>query len=31
MARRKKGRDVHGWLVVDKPAGISSNAVVNKV
>lgn len=30
MARRK-GRDVHGWLVVDKPAGISSNAVVNKV
>lgn len=31
MARRKTGRDVHGWLVVDKPAGISSNAVVNKV
>lgn len=31
MARRKKGRDVHGWLVVDKPAGMSSNAVVNKV
>jgi tRNA pseudouridine55 synthase len=31
MARRKKGRDLHGWLVVDKPAGISSNAVVNKV
>lgn len=31
MARRKKGRDIHGWLVVDKPAGISSNAVVNKV
>ena len=31
MGRRKKGRDVHGWLVVDKPAGISSNAVVNKV
>ncbi len=31
MARRKKGRDVHGWLVVDKPAGITSNAVVNKV
>ncbi len=30
MARRKKGRPVHGWLVVDKPAGISSNAVVNK-
>jgi len=31
MARRKKGRDVHGWLVVDKPAGMTSNAVVNKV
>jgi tRNA pseudouridine55 synthase len=31
MARRKKGRDVSGWLVVDKPAGITSTAVVNKV
>lgn len=31
MGRRKKGRDVHGWLVVDKPAGLTSNAVVNKV
>ena len=31
MARRKKGRDISGWLVVDKPAGISSAAVVNKV
>lgn len=28
---RRKGRDISGWLVVDKPAGISSNAVVNKV
>jgi len=31
VARRKKGRDISGWLVVDKPAGISSAAVVNKV
>ncbi|MEP2783110.1 MAG: tRNA pseudouridine(55) synthase TruB [Pseudoruegeria sp.] len=31
MGRRRKGRDISGWLVVDKPAGISSNAVVNKV
>ncbi len=31
MARRKKGRDVSGWLVVDKPAGLTSTAVVNKV
>jgi tRNA pseudouridine55 synthase len=28
---RKKGRDISGWLVVDKPAGITSTAVVNKV
>lgn len=27
---RKNGRDVSGWLVVDKPAGISSSDVVNK-
>ena len=31
MARRRRGRDVSGWLVVDKPAGITSTAVVNKV
>lgn len=31
MARRKNGRDVHGWLVLDKPAGLTSTAVVNKV
>lgn len=31
MARRKKGRAVSGWLVVDKPAGLTSTAVVNKV
>ncbi|MGL4321184.1 MAG: tRNA pseudouridine(55) synthase TruB [Paracoccaceae bacterium] len=31
MARGKKGQAVHGWLVVDKPAGITSTAVVNKV
>ncbi|SPH24779.1 tRNA pseudouridine synthase B [Defluviimonas aquaemixtae] len=28
---RKKGRDISGWLVVDKPAGLTSTAVVNKV
>lgn len=28
---RKKGRDINGWLVVDKPAGITSTSVVNKV
>lgn len=29
MAR--KGRDISGWLIVDKPAGPTSTAVVNKV
>lgn len=31
MARKRKGRDISGWLIIDKPAGWSSNAVVNKV
>ena len=31
MARSKKGRAVSGWVVIDKPAGITSTAVVNKV
>lgn len=28
---RKKGRNISGWLIVDKPAGLTSTAVVNKV
>ncbi|MEZ5733130.1 MAG: tRNA pseudouridine(55) synthase TruB, partial [Paracoccaceae bacterium] len=28
---RKKGRDISGWLVIDKPAGMTSTAVVNKL
>ena len=31
MGRRKTGRDVSGWVIVDKPAGPTSTAVVNKV
>ncbi|MEP5760809.1 MAG: tRNA pseudouridine(55) synthase TruB [Litoreibacter sp.] len=31
MTRRKRGRSIHGWVIVDKPAGISSNDVVGKV
>ena len=31
MGRTRKGRDISGWLVVDKPAGLTSTAVVNKV
>lgn len=30
MARRRKGRPVHGWIIVNKPAGLTSTAVVNK-
>lgn len=30
MARGKRGRPVHGWLIVDKPAGVTSAAVVAK-
>lgn len=28
---RKKGRDISGWIVVDKPAGVTSTAVVGKL
>ncbi|MBT8442314.1 MAG: tRNA pseudouridine(55) synthase TruB [Gammaproteobacteria bacterium] len=32
MGRRKrKGQPVHGWLIVDKPTGMTSTAVVNTV
>lgn len=31
MGRKRKGRDISGWLIVDKPAGLTSTAVVNKV
>ena len=31
MARRKKGDPVHGWVVVDKPEGITSTQVVGLV
>ena len=30
MSRRSRGRPVHGWLIVDKPAGPTSSAVVAK-
>ena len=30
MARKRKGRDISGWLVIDKPKGITSSALVNK-
>ena len=31
MGRSKKGRKLSGWLVVDKPAGLGSTDVVNKI
>jgi len=31
MARRNKGRPIHGWLVLDKPAGMTSTQAVGRV
>jgi len=31
MGRNRKGRPVNGWLIVDKPTGITSTGVVNRV
>ena len=31
MARQKKGRKLDGWIILDKPAGITSTQAVNKV
>lgn len=31
MVRRRKGKAVHGWLVLDKPAGITSTQAVGAV
>ena len=30
MGRKRRGRAVHGWMVIDKPAGMTSAAVVGK-
>jgi len=31
MARKRKGDPVHGWLIIDKPKGMTSTQVVGKV
>lgn len=31
MARRRKGRPVHGWLALDKPTGLTSTAALGRV
>ena len=30
MGRNRKGRPVNGWLIIDKPSGITSTGVVNR-
>ncbi|PCI36884.1 MAG: tRNA pseudouridine(55) synthase TruB [Rhodospirillaceae bacterium] len=31
MGRRKKGQRIHGWVIVDKPKGMTSSQVVGKL
>ncbi|MGD2132833.1 MAG: tRNA pseudouridine(55) synthase TruB [Maricaulaceae bacterium] len=31
MPRKRKGRDIHGWLILDKPQGLTSNAALGRV
>jgi tRNA pseudouridine55 synthase len=31
MARRRRGQAIHGWLIIDKPAGMTSAHVVARV
>ncbi|MCC7284481.1 MAG: tRNA pseudouridine(55) synthase TruB, partial [Acetobacteraceae bacterium] len=31
MSRRRKGRPIDGWLVIDKPAGMTSTDVVTRI
>jgi tRNA pseudouridine55 synthase len=31
MARKKRGQPVHGWLILDKPSGMTSTSAVNKL
>lgn len=31
MARRRRGQAISGWLVIDKPAGVTSTDVVNRL
>ncbi|WP_119167434.1 tRNA pseudouridine(55) synthase TruB [Algihabitans albus] len=30
MARRRKGQDLHGWLILDKPSDMTSTDVLNR-
>ncbi len=31
MARKRKGRPIHGWLAIDKPLGVTSTQIVGRV
>jgi len=31
MARKRRGRPIHGWIIIDKPLGMTSSTVVGKV
>ena len=31
MGRKHRGKAIHGWITIDKPGGLSSNAVVGRV
>ncbi|MEM0976443.1 MAG: tRNA pseudouridine(55) synthase TruB [Pseudomonadota bacterium] len=31
MARKRTGQPIHGWLIIDKPSGVTSSTVVNKL
>ena len=31
MARRRKGKPIHGWVVIDKPEGVTSTQTVGRV
>ena len=31
MARKRKGTPIHGWIVLDKPEGMTSTQALSKV
>ena len=31
MGRKRRGKPIHGWIVIDKPKGLSSSAAVGRV
>ena len=31
MGNSKAGNNINGWIIVDKPTGMTSTAVVNKI